>query len=166
MKKLENFVRDNRDDFDLRLPSPELWDRIENELRGKAHKKFSWIKVASGIAAILVVALVTTFLINKGNNKDGVANVSDPEMKELLETEAYYASEVSGKMSEIQKCYNIYPELKADIESDLNELNNMYNDLKKDLKDNVYNREVIEAMIQNNRLKLELVNRVLEQVNC
>jgi hypothetical protein len=53
-----------------------------------------------------------------------------------------------------------------DIENDLNELDTMYRELEKDLDDNLYNREVIEAMIQNNRFRLEMVDRVLNQINC
>jgi len=38
--------------------------------------------------------------------------------------------------------------------------------LKTNLKDNVSNKAVIEAMIENNRYRLKLVNDVLEQINC
>ena len=69
-------------------------------------------------------------------------------------------------MEEIEKCYKVYPELKMDIESDLFELEKMYKELENDLEDNLYNREVIEAMIQNNRQRLEMVDRVLNQINC
>jgi hypothetical protein len=100
------------------------------------------------------------------DNYSKYANVSDPELKNLLETEAFYAEKVSTKVGEIQKCYKIHPELKMDIENDLNELDTMYRELQKDLNDNLYNREVIEAMIQNNRFRLEMVDRVLNQINC
>ena len=56
--------------------------------------------------------------------------------------------------------------LKAQIERDLNELENMYISLKSDLKDNISNKEVIEAMIENNRNRMKLVDDVLEQINC
>ena len=166
MKRLEDFVLENRDDFDSKLPSPDLWDRIENELEKKKPRTFKLWQWSAAIAAILVIALVSTFMLRQGGNMDSYANIADTELKELLETEAYYSSQVSGKMNEIQKCYNIYPELKMDIENDLNELDIMYMDLRNDLNDNMYNREVIEAMIQNNRVRLKMVNRVLNQVNC
>ena len=99
-------------------------------------------------------------------NSRRLAAMNDPEMKNLIETEEFYSKKVSLKIDEIQKCYKIYPDLKMDIEDDLNELDTMYRDLQNDLKDNLYNREVIEAMIQNNRLRLEMVDRVLNQINC
>lgn len=167
MKKLENFIRDNRDDFDSKLPSVDLWDKIESQLSEKESRRFNVWKLTASIAAVLVIALAGAFFLNKDSGNDRrFANISDPEMKNLLETEAFYSEKVSSKINEIEKCYKIYPDLKVDIENDLNELDNMYKELENDLKDNFYNKEVIEAMIQNNRLRLEMVDRVLDQINC
>lgn len=168
MKKLEDFMHEHRDEFDSKLPSLELWDKIESKLEEeKKHvRKINLWRISGAVAAVLVLALIGTFMLNKTTTHDKYANVSDPELKELLETEAYYAKKVSYQMKEINKCYQIYPELKSDIENDLNELDDMYQELENDLKDDFYNREVIEAMIQNNRLKLEMVDRVLDQINC
>jgi len=43
-------------------------------------------------------------------------------------------------------------------------LDSVYADLRRDLKDNAANEEVIEAMIQNYRLKLEILEDVLSQM--
>lgn len=168
MKKLEDFMRSNRDEFDSHLPSPHLWEQIESKLDKTAPRKHNafW-KISAAIAAILVLAFVGTFLLNpQQSGLQKYAGISDPELINLLETEAYYSKKVSTQMKEIHKCYHIYPELKMDIESDLNELDHMYKELENDLNDNLYNREVIEAMIQNNRPRLEMVDRVLDQINC
>lgn len=169
MKKLEDFMREHRADFDLKIPSTNLWDKIETKLdaekKGKIRKINFW-KISAAIAAVLVLAFIGTFFINTDDTSKKYANISDPELRELLETETYYAKKVSYQMKEINKCYEIFPELKNDIENDLDELNNMYKELEKDLNEDFYNREVIEAMIQNNRLKLEMVDRVLNQINC
>jgi hypothetical protein len=168
MKKLEDFMKDHRDEFDLHLPSEDVWNKIEFQLdktKGRRKTKFFTISVAA--AAVLLFALIGTFMLNKGETDfRKYASVSDPEMRNLLETEAFYASKVSSKIDEIEKCYKIYPELKMDIETDLFELEKMYKELENDLEDNLYNREVIEAMIQNNRQRLEMVDRVLNQINC
>lgn len=179
MKRLEDFVVENSDDFNDEMPSPDMWERIEARLESETlpqskqisenTHKHRFLKVAMSIAAVMLVALVTTFFVVINNaNRNPMDNYSlaDAEIRELIETENYYSAEVMGKMNEIEKCYNIYPELKADIEADMQELESMYSELRKDLKDNLYSREVIEAMIQNNRLRLELVDRVLGQINC
>ena len=48
---------------------------------------------------------------------------------------------------------------------DLVELEGVFEDLKKDLKDDSDNQEVIEAMIQNYRIKLEILEEMLLQLN-
>ncbi len=83
-----------------------------------------------------------------------------------MEAEAFYAQQVSSKLQEIQKCYYTFPELKTEIESDLNELEQMYRVLKTDLQENISNKSVIEAMIENNRFRLKLCDNVLEQIKC
>jgi hypothetical protein len=42
------------------------------------------------------------------------------------------------------------------------QLDSICTDLKKDLKDNIANQEVIEAMIQNYRIKLQLLEDMLK----
>jgi len=69
-------------------------------------------------------------------------------------------------LKEIRKCYYTYPELEDEIETDLSELESMYKVLKTDLEENISNRSVIEAMIENNRYRLKLCDDVLEQINC
>jgi hypothetical protein len=69
-------------------------------------------------------------------------------------------------MDEIRKCYATFPEIKEDVEMDLSELQEMYDVLKTDLKDNFSKKAVIEAMIENNRYRLKMVDQVLEQINC
>jgi len=124
------------------------------------------MKVAAVVAVILLVPVIL-FQIRLSEQKQTVQAVPlDPEVQELMEAEAYYAQEVSGKLAEIQKCYHIYPELKIEVEGDLNELELMYMNLKSDLKENISNKEVIEAMIENNRNRMKLVDEVLEQINC
>ena len=167
--RLEKFVNENRNEFDRLEPSDQIWEAISGQLNeAPKHKKgkFAWMK----IAAVLVLALAIPTIVYQfkfSEQKQSAKAVQvDPEVQELIEAEAFYAQEVSGKLAEIQKCYKVHPELKIEIEGDLNELESMYISLKSDLKENISNKEVIEAMIENNRNRMKLVDDVLEQINC
>jgi hypothetical protein len=167
--RLEKFVNENRHEFDQLEPSDRMWEAISGQLNKEPKRKigkFSWMK----IAAVLILALAIPTVIYQvkfSEQKQAAKAVHvDPEVQELIEAEAFYAQEVSGKLAEIQKCYKVYPELKMEIEGDLNELESMYISLKSDLKENISNKEVIEAMIENNRNRMKLVDDVLEQINC
>jgi len=162
-KSLEEFIKNNREAFDDLEPSQKVWQGIKKD--SQKQKKLRISPIVFRVAAVLAVVVVTTVMvINNSNTYSTLTN--DPELRELIQAESYYAQEVDTKLKEIRKCYYTYPELKNDIETDLNELEHMYIELKKDLKENVSNKEVIEAMIENNRYRLKLVDDVLEQINC
>ena len=167
--RLEGFVNENRHEFDRMEPSDKLWESISQRLEEQPMRKIrrmSWMKIAVAIAIIIGIPAIVYQLRVSHQVQTAKAVQLDPDVQELMEAEAFYAQEVSGKLVEIQKCYKIYPELKGEIEGDLNELEAMYISLKKDLKENISNKEVIEAMIDNNRNRMKLVDDVLEQINC
>ena len=167
--RLESFVNENRHEFDRMEPSDRMWEAISGQLNEEPkhrNRKFLWMK----IAAVMVLALAIPTIIYQvkfsEQKQSAKAEQVDPEVQELIEAEAFYAQEVSGKLAEIQKCYKVHPELKMEIEGDLDELESMYRSLKSDLKENISNKEVIEAMIENNRNRMKLVDDVLAQINC
>ena len=167
--RLESFVNENRHEFDHMEPSDKMWDAINNKLNEKPKQQiriFPWMKVAAVVTVVMLGSAVVYQSMFSNQKQTAKAIQTDPEVQELMEAEAFYAQEVTGKLAEIQKCYKVYPELKSEIEGDLNELETMYLLLKKDLKDNISNKEVIEAMIENNRNRMKLVDDVLEQINC
>jgi len=165
--RLEEFIKANRDEFDQMEPSPKVWENITKD--SKKLKKLRLNRMILQVAAILVFVIISSVILLKTNilTPERSAQInSDPELRELIEAEAYYAQQVDGRLKEIQKCYYINPELKQEIETDLDELQDMYNSLKLDLKENISQKMVIEAMIENNRIRLKLVDDVLEQIKC
>jgi hypothetical protein len=168
MKKdrLEDFIKDNREEFDFRTPSAEVWDKIAvNSKTRKVIPLKTYFLRASVILAIVALGALGFWQVNSIANRQLAIN-ADPELLELIEAEAFYAQQVDVKLKEIQKCYYTFPELKDEIENDLTELEEMYRDLKTDLKENISNKSVIEAMIENNRFRMKLCENVLEQIKC
>jgi hypothetical protein len=165
--RLEEFVKNNRSEFDHLEPSPEVWEKIKTKTARPV--SFRMLRISMRVAAAVIVLLVTSFFVLNvvdSNKNNFTLKTDDPELQELIEAEAFYAHEVNDKLKEIRKCYYTNPELKTEIENDLSELEVMYTNLKTNLKDNISNKAVIEAMIENNRYRLKLVNDVLEQINC
>lgn len=166
-EQLEEFVKANRDEFDFREPSPEVWGKIA--ANNKKPKTISLRNYFVRVAAVVAIAAITSVILWQSNiltPGNIVNNTNDPELNELIEAEAFYAQQVNSKLKEIRKCYYTFPELKEDVENDLTELEDMYNILKTDLRENISNITVIEAMIENNRFRLKLVDDVLEQIKC
>ena len=163
--RLEEFIKENREAFDQFEPSEKVWENISKPKR----KTPKMINYFLRVAAVVTIAVLFTVLITKtGLFKPAETTVQteDPELRELMEAEAFYASQVNEKMDEIRKCYDTFPEIKEEVETDLTELQEMYDVLKIDLKDNISKKAVIEAMIENNRFRLKMVDQVLDQINC
>ena len=165
--RLENFIKENREAFDQLEPSEKVWEQISKS----KHKpqKVSMVSYLLRVAAVVTIAVIITVIVAKTgifNSEEKEMLTEDPELRELIEAEAFYASQVNEKMDEIRKCYDTFPEIKEEVETDLTELQEMYEVLKIDLKDNISKKEVIEAMIENNRFRLKMVDQVLDQINC
>ncbi|MBN1183066.1 MAG: hypothetical protein JXB49_12305 [Bacteroidales bacterium] len=164
--QLEKFILDNRDEFDVYDPSPDVWNRIEKDLHKK--KQFS-LKTVLWRAAAVVVIFMLSYVAHDfiGRDKTKVTERQGTELEnyvdkipELAEAKAYYTKQVNSKLEEIKPMLDSNPGLSDDIMKDLSELDSIYNNLKKDLLDNIANQEIVEAMIQNYRLKLEILEEL------
>ena len=164
--RLDEFIKANREEFDFRAPSPEVWEKIEAATKTTKVVPLRHYFMRAAAVAVILIATGVALWQSSINSPARLAENADPELKELIEAEAFYSSQVNQKLKEIQKCYYTFPELKHEIETDLNELEGMYKLLKNDLEENISNKSVIEAMIENNRYRLQLCDDVLNQVKC
>lgn len=169
--KLEKFIIDNRNEFDDLEPSPAMWDKI-----GKREPKkleVNWTSILLRVAAVVVI-FVSSFIfidyLSKQNNAPGLAEAEieteDGEMyQELMEAEFYYSSQIEQRKEEFYQMAGKNTPLREEINIELSELDKIFRDLKEDLKDNADNEEVVVAMIQNYRLKLEILEEILLQLD-
>lgn len=165
--RLEDFIKVNREGFDQLAPSAKVWQNISGTKNNPKVVRINTYLVRA--AAVIAVAAITSAILWQTNflgTGGFTSNRTAPELQELIEAESFYARQVDSKLKEIRKCYYTSPELKEEVETDLNELADMYKILKTDLRENISNKTVIEAMIENNRYRLKLVDDVLEQINC
>lgn len=169
--QLEDFIFNHRSEFDSKEPSELIWKGI-NKKEVKTHKFSIIYKTAFRIAAIFILLFSITVLTYYSYNKKaeqpeiyGFA-ANTPEIIELRDAEMYYSSQINEKIAQLEKCSQSNPELVKEVENDLSQLDLSYNNLKNDLKEDIANQQVIEAMIENNREKLVLLEDVLNQIKC
>lgn len=149
--ELKKLVEDNRDAVDIyEVNSQEIWSNIE--LRLDHQKRFMsrhWLKIAATLL-ILIIAGIGWMVSN-----------SQQLPRQIIEMEAYYNTMTSDKMAFIKRYHSeIDPAIFQDIET----LDNAYLDLKKDLKDDIDNEEVINAMIETYRTKLQILEQILNEL--
>jgi len=99
--------------------------------------------------------------LNKGSVKAGREN----GIPGLSEAEAYYTNLVNQKLDELKPVIANCPSIQEELNYDMSELDSVYIDLKKDLKDNMANQEVIEAIIENYRLKVSILEDILSELS-
>ena len=165
--RLEQFISDNRDQFDLHEPDEKLWAGIESNIRKKRTVRIGWQGIAWRAAAVILI-FGASFLIQEylHQRRDIItareANQMIRNIPELQEAEVYYTSLLNEKITQIEPLIAEHPELKESLEQDLSELDSIYAELQKDLRDNIANNEVVEAMIQNYILRIEILEDLLE----
>ena len=152
--RLENFVRDHRQDFDLHEPSDALWKGIEKKMdKSRKHNFTYYLSRTAAVAAIFILSFTIQQYFWGSRNQ-----VVIPE---LQEAELYYSGLVSMKLEQVKPLLSEHPILQEELENDLSELDSIYNGFKEDLKDNIANQEVLEAMIENYRFRIEMLEEMV-----
>jgi hypothetical protein len=182
MSNLEQFMRDHREEFDTDEPGPQVWKKLEEELKpAKEEAKVVSIKKSLGMnllrwsvaAAVLVFAGLGVYdLVKPADKPDVVVKKEEPttpnEETLLHKINPTYAKEVYHftqlielKQSELKQIEKEQPELYQQFIGDVNKLDSSYNVLKKELPNNPDPEQLLEAMIQNLRLQTDLLNQQL-----
>jgi len=158
MDKLELFIRKNRADLDKYEPPKSAWRRIKAGMKTGRSIVTVWFSAAAVVVAILGSALILFSLNQKKDVSISQGNTGQPFLRE---TEVYYNSLVNKLYFEAKPLLADQPEIAYELRTDMAQLDSICTDIRRDLKDNVANQEVIEALIQNYRIKLQLLEDML-----
>ncbi len=164
--RLEEFIEQHRSGFDVYDPPENLWRGIRKRKASTLRSRKS-VRILLQTAAAAAIFIAAWYLHGYADrqNMTGIRNSQlYREVPELKEAEFYYERQVSVKMKELQPYFRQVPGLSHEVSEDLSELDSVCVSLKRDLKDNVANDEVIEAMIRNYRMKLEILEDLLQQL--
>ena len=190
-KDLEQFIRDNRDQFDSEEPGERIWRKLEEELTDKQPNdkklKSTGQKIIvltilrwSAAAAILILAGIGIFsLLTNRSSQGGIvkeqpASIDTPGVNDQLlkEINPGYAREVSQftqlierKQNELKEIEKENPNLYKKFVTGIDKLDSSYNALKKELPENPNREQLLEAMIENLRLQTEILNQQLSIIN-
>ncbi len=164
---LEKFINEQRDEFDDAYPSLKLWSNIEKELDTSGGsvklKKTHWPWYQIAAAALVLIALggVGGMYVGNYQQASSFQAMIDEVAPEFNEMEQYYNQRIEQQYAKLTT-YTTDPELDADLAL----VDQAMEELREELSDAPSGREsqIIEALIENYRLKLEILERVLEYI--
>ena len=156
--KLEKFAKDHKDEFDSLTPKDSLWEGVQTKL--EASKKAAARIIFWRAAAILlfIFSIGISFYANRDsiNNSNKVVYDSD-----FITTEKYYTSVIHEREQLLTLVASTYPDVKDDFETDWKMLDQSYAILKEEYSKNQSN-EILDALVQNLRSRVDLLNRQIQ----
>lgn len=179
MDKLEKFIKENRNQFDGIQDRPN-WDELKKRLDTEQNKPNykGWYWVAASIAILMIVSIGSyQIALNNAVQRDGAqaetpVQVVKPEQtnqsssiqlgdisEKYADIENHYAVLVDNRKQELS-AYNPDPELMSEVHM----LEQEYERLKLEIGNGGNDEQVIEAMIENYRLKLTLLEAILSSL--
>jgi len=172
-KRLEDFIKNNKEDFDELEPSADLWAKIEKQLPTHAElpkkreaKTFS-LGFVLRVAATVIILMGISFLLYLRNGKNAGVDLAaiNPE---YAKQQVHYASLVENKRMELKAIAKTDPELYKEFSGEIAKMDSTYKKLNNDLANSPNQELVLRAMIRNLQIQTEVLNQqlgVLEQYN-
>ncbi|MGC1243790.1 MAG: hypothetical protein WA874_19510 [Chryseosolibacter sp.] len=154
--QLEDFVRKNRDAFDDREPSSEVWSGIENSI-GSAGRSWKDPVVWWRAAAIFFMMLSAYLLLPQEPAKAD----QSVALKEFSDVEAFYFQQISNKVDMIQE-FQQNDGLNG-FTHDFQQLEAMYLVLKEEMKARP-SQKVKDALVLNLLVRIDLLNQHLHRL--
>lgn len=166
--KLEQFVLDNRQDFDLFDPPAGMFLKITAELEKKQKRKIQALFYLRRIAAVMIILLAIYAVADIAggimNTTNHLAQKPESARSELNEALYYYTAKIDDKRVELEAQAAEYPEILQEIKREFTQLDEEYRSLENDLKEDVSNEMVIEAMIKTAKIKLDILEKMHKQM--
>lgn len=169
MGKLENFINDNRGEFD----ADEMKINWENIRSGIIQKKsrIPGRRLWRAAAAAVIICVSGLLFFNRDQtpptamepplelpSKD-VTDLVDPDYTHQMDQ---FAILIEHKQNELKQTQATQPELYRQFLQDNNRLDSSYNYLKSELSENPNKEILLDALIQNLQLRLDLLNQQLQ----
>ena len=162
----ESFIQQHREEFEAPGPSPRVWDALEKDLKdgrkGMVVRLLhtNWFKAA--VIAVLMVNAAALFYFTKHRQHQPELAVIAPEMQEA---KAYYTTRINEKLELI----NAYPVAALGPDSsarrELELRNDTYKALERELQNNPGNERIRAALVRYYQLKLDLLDKILEELH-
>jgi len=160
MEDFERHIKENRDAMDIYTPAPGVWSGIEEKLGPQRRRTRShfWR------AAVIIIVSGTAISVIAGTLSARERVRHGETLNVVRETEQYYNNQFYTIYNQAIPMLTSNPEISEELNTSMSELDSISTEIKRDLKDNAANKEVVEALICNYRLRIELLEDMLSMM--
>ena len=172
-KRLEDFMKMNREEFDDLEPSADLWSRIEkhlppqeSELKKRETKTFSLgfvLRVAASVIVVMGIGFAT-YLHRQEKKPIDLAAINPLYAQQQIQ----YTSLIETKRTELKSISKTDPELYKEFSTEIAKMDSTYKKLNSDLAGSPNQERVLRAMIKNLQIQTQVLNQqlnVIEELN-
>jgi len=182
-KRLENFIKNNSEEFDDLEPGNDLWSKIEarlpiedaelntdspiTQLPPKRETKTFTLGFVMRVAAMIIVVMAAGFVFYIKTQKVEHVNTNDIAKAispEYAKQQAHYVSLVETKRTELRTLAKNDPQLYKEFSGEISKMDSTYKKLNKDLVTSPDQESVLRAMIRNLQIQTEVLNQQLEVI--
>lgn len=158
MDRLEEFIRDNREELDRFLPPVKLWKKICRNIRREKRYPYKWLYAAA--VAIIAITVAAGFFL-KSNNFQPYSPGGVHDYADLRDIDTYYGNIINAIYSEAVPLLYDHPEIEKELNYDIKHLDSIFLEIRRDLKDDIASEEVVSALIRSYRIKIRLLEDML-----
>jgi hypothetical protein len=169
-KRLEDFIKANKEEFDDLEPSAGLWSRIEMQLpqqeqqapKKREAKTFSLgfvLRVAASVIIFMGLGFVI-FLRSIDHKQADLAAINPVYAKQQMQ----YASMVESKRIELKKVAQTDPQLYKEFSGEIAQMDSTYKKLNAELASSPNQELVLREMIRTLQVQLDVLNRQLSVI--
>ncbi|WP_298515263.1 hypothetical protein [uncultured Kordia sp.] len=163
--ELKEYIQAHKNQFDdhsiEEADKLKLWAKISEELPETPTKVIPlWKKASFRVAAAVVLLVACLFAYYTTNEVEGEYDMVSDEFRQI---DRHYKSLVENQIQLVKNNAHLTKEEQADFLSYIDELDQEYIKLKKELKQGVNNQIIIEAIINNYRKKIQIMEDLLRR---
>ncbi|MEX0313519.1 MAG: hypothetical protein AB3N18_05035 [Allomuricauda sp.] len=169
MDNFEKYIKENKQAFDVhKMDKDKLWGNIaaqlDEEEKGKVIPLWRSYKLRVAASIVLLIGLsIMGFLL--------LTEPASPSMEsyateELFEIDLHYKNLVFQQVQLVINHPKLTSEDKEEFLSFMDELDEEYEQLKLEMQNNLDNELILEAIVNNYKKRIELIENLLKQINA
>jgi hypothetical protein len=170
MDFLENYIHENRDNFDSATPDFRLWEGINQRLNAQERDErlrteakiirmpvfAQKLRIAAGVAAILTCGVVIGYFAKPQPSAIALSEVSS----EHAEMERFYQTQIDKKTKQLMSLGN-----DTKVQADLNEIDAVMAELQQELTNapKGSREQIIRNLIASYKAKTDILEKVVTE---